>query len=131
MIKYWVFNDFSTRTHKTYVKHLNFKLYYQQLHLTYLWNLAKYWLQTAWEWHGSVETCSSLIICEIIVHLLITVQNDNRCKVHGIKIINIWVFFKEICREYSSFIKFGHELSVLRIKTCIPFLSRREITQQK
>jgi len=28
--------------HKTYVKHLNCKLYYQQLHLKYLCNLARY-----------------------------------------------------------------------------------------
>ena len=31
--------------HKTYVKHLNCKLYYQQLHLKYLCDLARYWLQ--------------------------------------------------------------------------------------
>jgi len=30
--------------HKIYVKHLNYKLYYQQLHFKYLCNLAKYWL---------------------------------------------------------------------------------------
>jgi len=45
---------------KTYVKHLNFKLYYQLLHLTYLRNLARYWLQAVWGWHSSVETCSSV-----------------------------------------------------------------------
>jgi len=28
-----------------------------------------------------------VIICEIIVHLLVVVQNDNRCTVHSIKII--------------------------------------------
>jgi hypothetical protein len=28
--------------HKTYVKHLNCKLYYQQLHLKYLCKLARY-----------------------------------------------------------------------------------------
>ena len=39
-------------------------------------NLARYWLQAAWGWHGSVETCSSVIICEIIVHLLVIVQNN-------------------------------------------------------
>ena len=32
-----------------------------------LFNLAKYWLQTPWGWHGSVETCSIVIIREIIV----------------------------------------------------------------
>ena len=50
------------------------KLYYQQLHLKYLCNLARYWLQAIWGWHVSVETCSSVIICEIIVHLLVIVQ---------------------------------------------------------
>ena len=50
---------------------LNCKLYYQQLHLTYFCNLATYWLLTPWRWESSVETCSSVIICEIIVHLLV------------------------------------------------------------
>ena len=110
------------------------KLYYQQLHLKYWCNLARYWSQAVWGWQDSVETCSSVIICEIIVcicwlivqncitnsciwntgvtwqrywlqavwgwhdsvetcrscnnlwnncvHLLVTVQNDNRCTVH-------------------------------------------------
>ena len=53
--------------HKTYVKHVNYKLYYQQLHLKYWCNLARYWLQALWGWHDSVETCSSVIICEIIL----------------------------------------------------------------
>jgi hypothetical protein len=56
--------------HKTYVKHLNCKLYYRQLHLKYWCNLARYWLQAVWGWQNIVETCSSVIICEIIVHLL-------------------------------------------------------------
>ena len=51
------------------------KLYYQQLHLQYLCNLARYWLQAPWGWHDSVETCSSVIICEITVHL-VTVQKN-------------------------------------------------------
>jgi len=53
------------------LKHLNCKLYYQQLHLKCLCNFASYWLQAPWGWHDSVETCSSVIICEIIVHLLV------------------------------------------------------------
>ena len=60
------------------MKHLNCKLYYQQLHLKYLCNLARYWLQAVWGWHDSVETCSSVIICEIIVHLLVIVQNKKQ-----------------------------------------------------
>ena len=55
------------------VKHLNCKCYYQQLHLEYLCNLARYWLQAVWGWHDSVETCRSVIICEIIVRLLVIV----------------------------------------------------------
>jgi hypothetical protein len=54
----------------------NFKLYYQQLHLTCLCNLGRYWLRAPWGRHSSVETCSSVIICEIIVHLLVIVQNN-------------------------------------------------------
>jgi len=54
----------------------NNKLYYQQLHLKYLCNLANYWFQTVWGWHDSAETCSSAIICETIVHLLEIVQNS-------------------------------------------------------
>jgi hypothetical protein len=53
--------------HKTSVEHLNCKLYYQEVHLKYWCNLAKYWLQAVWGWHDSVETCSIVIICEIIV----------------------------------------------------------------
>ena len=55
---------------------LNFKLYYQILHLTYLSNLARYWLQAPWRWYDSAETCRSVIICDIIVHFLVTVQNN-------------------------------------------------------
>ena len=61
------------------------RLYYQQLHLKYLSNLARYWLQAAWGWYDSVETCSSVIICEIIVHLLLTAQNNKRCTVQALK----------------------------------------------
>ena len=64
----------------------NFKLYYQQLHLKYLCNLARYWLQAVWGWHDSVETCSSVIICEIIVDLLVIVRNNKRCTVQRIEI---------------------------------------------
>jgi hypothetical protein len=50
-------------------------IYYQQLHLKYLCNFARYWLQAPCGWHDSVETCRrSVIICEIIVHLLVIVQ---------------------------------------------------------
>ena len=72
--------------HKAYVKHINCKLYYRQLHLKYLCNLVRYWLQAVWGWHDSVETCSSVIICgEIIVHLLVRVQNNKNTKWKKIK----------------------------------------------
>ena len=54
----------------------------QQLHLKYLCNLARYWLQSPWGWHDSVETFRSVIICEIIVHWLVIVQNNTGCMVH-------------------------------------------------
>jgi len=28
-----------------------------KLHLKYLCNLARYWLQAPWGWHDNVETC--------------------------------------------------------------------------
>jgi hypothetical protein len=45
-------------------------------------NLARYWLRAPWGCHDSVETCSNVIICEIIVHLLVMLQNNKRCKAH-------------------------------------------------
>ena len=69
------------------VKHLYCKLHYQQLHSKCLCNLARYWLQAPWGWHDSVETCRIVIICEIIVHLLVIVQNNKRYTIQGIKII--------------------------------------------
>jgi hypothetical protein len=70
-------NQYLDKLHK-YFKcscwNLNCKLYYRQLHLKYLCNLSRYWLQAVWGWHDSVETCSSVIICEIIVHLLVIVN---------------------------------------------------------
>jgi len=80
--------SFSRRVRSQYLAklHKNCKLYCQQLHLKYLCNLARYWLQAPWGWHNSVETCRSVIICEIVVHLLVTVQNiydlfNNDCSV--------------------------------------------------
>jgi len=70
---------------RLFVKHLNYKLYYQQLHLKYLYNLARYWLKAPWGWHDSVETCRGVIICEIIVRLLVMVQNNKRCTVNVLK----------------------------------------------
>ena len=57
---------------------LNYKLYYQLLHSTYLCNLATYQLQTPWGWHNSVKTCRSVTICQLIVHVLVSVQNKKK-----------------------------------------------------
>ena len=56
---------------------------YQQLHLKYLCNLARYQLRAPWGWHDSVVTCRSVAICEIIVHLLVIVQNNTAIIVRG------------------------------------------------
>jgi len=55
------------------------------LHMKYLCNLARHWLQAAWGRYDSVETYRSVIICEIIVHLLAIVQNNKRCPVNVLK----------------------------------------------
>jgi len=76
-----------------HVSTLHFKLYYQKLHLKYLCNLARYWLQAPWGWHDSVETCSrSVIICEIIVHLLVIVQNKKKTS-FGLIILHLATFY--------------------------------------
>jgi hypothetical protein len=59
--------------------------YYQHLHLKYLCNLVRYWLQASWGWHDNVKTFRSVIICEIIVHLLVIVQINKRYMVHVLK----------------------------------------------
>ena len=79
----------------------NCKLWYQQLKLKYLCNLAIYRSRTPWRWHDSVETCrTSVIIGEIIVHLLVIVQNNKRCMVQRIKIIRLT--FSNHCRLSSG-----------------------------
>jgi len=77
----WV-QPFCVTTNVQYVKHLKCKLYYQQLYLKYLCNLARHWIHIPWRWHDSVETCRNVVFCEIIVHLLATVQNNKRRTVH-------------------------------------------------
>jgi hypothetical protein len=42
-------------------------------------------LQAPWGWHDSVETCRCVIICKIIVHLLVIVQNNKICTVQVLK----------------------------------------------
>jgi len=42
--------------------------------------LAKYWLQCPWGWSDSVETCRSVIICAIYVHLLVIVKVEVKVK---------------------------------------------------
>jgi len=89
--------------HKTYVKDLNCKSHYQQLLLKHLCNLARYWLQAPWGWHDSVETCRSVIICEIIVYLLVIVQNKlNKCVSYIIRIF-CWCAFAGLHKFISPF----------------------------
>ena len=50
------------------------------------WVLSLSVCRAPWGWHNSVETCSSSIItCEIIVHLLVIVQNNKSCTVQRIE----------------------------------------------
>ena len=82
------------------MKHRNCKLYYQQVHLKYWCNLARYWSQAVWGWHDSVETCSSVIICEINVHLLVIVQNKKK---HFPRILSLILgFFRQNFTETRS-----------------------------
>jgi len=93
-------------------EYLNYKLYYHQLHLKYLCNLARYWLQAPWGWHDSVETCRSAIICEIIVHLLVIVQNNKKLK----KQKNLLTLFINLCLK-----------TYLVVKICsIPYLLKHD-----
>jgi hypothetical protein len=57
-------------------REVNCKLYYELMRLKCLCNLAGYCLQALRGWHDNVETFTSVIICEIIVHLLVRVQNN-------------------------------------------------------
>jgi len=88
------------------VIYLKCKLYYQQLHLKYLCNLGRYWLQAPWGWHDRVTTCRSVIICEIIVHLLVIVQNKKKwlsCFPHGTKEVKVPYEHCFISRVYRIF----------------------------
>ena len=60
--------------------------YYRLQHLTYLCNLARYWLRSPWGWHNLAETCrGNVIICQLIVHRLVIVQHNKRCTVQVLK----------------------------------------------
>jgi hypothetical protein len=54
-------------------------MYYQQLHLKYICDLARHWLQAPWGRHESVETGRSVIFCEIICIWSVIVQNKCEC----------------------------------------------------
>jgi len=46
------------------------------VHLTYLYNLASYQLRAPWRWSNGVEICRKIvIICQLVVHMLVIVQN--------------------------------------------------------
>jgi len=107
--------------HKTYVKDLNCKLYYQQLHLKCLCDLARHSLQAPWGWHDSVETCRSMIICEVIVHLLVTVENNKRNAVDVLK-------QKEIT---ATFCQFGRFLEINKNLIIVSYFGRCPSRQAK
>ena len=75
------------------MKCLNCNLYYQQLRLKCLRNLARHWLQAPWGWHDSVETCRGVITGEIIVHLLVIVQNNKKMRGTFIEVTKIGSYF--------------------------------------
>ena len=103
--------------HKTYVKHLICKLYYQQLHLKYLCNLARYWLQAPWGWHESVKTCGIVIICEIIVLLLIIVENNNKNKKRKTKNKNtIYIYIYDKNRKEKQKTKIKNTVYIIKMK---------------
>ena len=103
--------------------HPPLKLYSRKLRLKYLCNLARYWLAAPWGWHDIVETCWSVIICEIIVHWLVIVKNIYVCNIISnitfpstvlqvkpknvlyIKIIYIYIF---ILKRYTFRSLLGH-----------------------
>jgi hypothetical protein len=72
-----IFNRWWPRRQFT-MKNLNCKPHCQQLHLKYLCNMARYWLQAPWRRHDIFETCRIMIICEIILNLLVILQNKNK-----------------------------------------------------
>jgi hypothetical protein len=90
--------------------------YYQQLHLKYLCNLVRHWLQAHWGWHYSVETCRSVIICGIITHLLITVQIKNRTMSSVDKKPNK-EFWKKILKIKTVLINVSHFTSIWKDDT--------------
>ena len=87
-----------------------FHICYQQLHLKYLCNLTRYGLQAPWGWNNSVETCRSVIVCEIIVHLLVIIQNNKRCTVHVLKL-----YKKNLCFNFSKHLSSNFKLFLPRI----------------
>ena len=67
-----------------------------------------------------VETCRSVIICEIIVHLLVTVQNNKRPTVQVLNNTYFFIFFI-FYRPFPSFIggrKFG--INICKISCYFP-----------
>ena len=75
---YWDFKDYSKRTWINPVWNI---LIINCITNCCIWNTCVTWqgidYKLPWGWHDSVETCSSVMIWEIIVHLLVTVQNIN------------------------------------------------------
>ena len=76
-----------------------------------------------------LRTCRSVIICEIIVHLLVIVQNSKRCTVQGIKIkfVEMLPFFNLLITQSPNFIwswglRYGFWRLLKLIHKITPFL---------
>ena len=80
-------------------------LYYQLLHLTYLCNLARYWLRTPWRRQSSVETCRSVIISEIIVCFFLVMVPNTKMKTgcHEIWVCSVKQLHRHQVWKYSQF----------------------------
>ena len=74
--------------------------------MKYLCNLARYWIQAPWGCLDSIETCRSVIICEIFVHLLVIVQNK-KYKNN----INIFNHLKSTSRVTTSYVPLNNVAS--------------------
>ena len=68
----------------------------------YNWDII--WFQAPWGWRDGVEICRSVTICEIIVHLLIIVQNNEDARYMYLKNIKIIqdLYFHKLRTNYSN-----------------------------
>ena len=70
------------------------------------------WLQAPWGWHDSVETCSSVIICEIIVYLLVIVQNEKVKKAFALFVLCVYNIVQNQGLVAAAHKQLAHSLSI-------------------